>query len=41
VYSCGPMLHEGWMVIPYGIGDANIRVASVRFDALLDRLLSP
>lgn len=38
VYSCGAMLHGDSIVLPYGIGDANIAVAIVPLDQLLDRL---
>jgi predicted GH43/DUF377 family glycosyl hydrolase len=35
VYSCGSILHEGTVWIPYGVGDNRIRVASVGLDELL------
>ncbi|HWH96759.1 MAG TPA: glycosidase-like protein, partial [Pseudolysinimonas sp.] len=35
VYSCGGVVHEGMLWLPYGIGDSRIRVASVRLDELL------
>ncbi len=35
VYSCGAVLHDGTLWLPYGIGDQRIRVASVRLDELL------
>ncbi len=35
VYSCGAMVHAGFLVIPYGIGDAAIRFATVPLDALI------
>lgn len=35
VYSCGSILHDGTVWIPYGVGDNRIRVASVALDALL------
>jgi predicted GH43/DUF377 family glycosyl hydrolase len=38
VYSCGAMLHGGDLVIPYGVGDANVSVAVVSVAQLLDRL---
>jgi predicted GH43/DUF377 family glycosyl hydrolase len=38
VYSCGAMVHAGTLVIPYGIGDAAIGVATVPLDDLLDSL---
>jgi predicted GH43/DUF377 family glycosyl hydrolase len=41
VYSCGALLHETTIVIPYGIGDSSIGVATVNLDILLESLLSP
>ncbi len=38
VYSCGALLHAGILVIPYGIGDAAIGVATVPLDELLASL---
>ena len=38
VYSCGAMRHGDNIVLPYGMGDANIGVAIVPLDQLLDRL---
>jgi predicted GH43/DUF377 family glycosyl hydrolase len=38
VYSCGALLHEDTLVIPYGIGDAAIGIATVPLDRLLDSL---
>ncbi len=38
VYSCGALLHGETMVIPYGIGDAAIGVATVKLDELLHSL---
>lgn len=35
VYSCGAILHDGTVWIPYGVGDNRIRVASARLDELL------
>lgn len=40
VYSCGSLLHEGMLVLPYGIADHSIGVALVRCDELLDKLTS-
>ncbi|MCW2811294.1 MAG: glycosidase related protein [Friedmanniella sp.] len=40
VYSCGPLLHDGTMVIPYGCSDSAIRFAYVDVPALLDALLA-
>ena len=38
VYSCGALLHAGTLVIPYGISDAAIGVATVPLNELLDAL---
>lgn len=35
VYSCGGLVHDGVLWIPYGVGDCRIRVASIALDALL------
>lgn len=40
VYSCGALLHAGLLVIPYGIGDSAIGVATVPLDKLLASLRS-
>lgn len=34
-YSCGGIVHEGTLWLPYGIADDRIRVARVELDALL------
>lgn len=39
VYSCGAMIHAGWLVIPYGFADRGVRVATVRLDELLDAMV--
>ena len=38
VYSCGAMLHGDTIVLPYGMSDANVGVATIPVDQLLDRL---
>jgi predicted GH43/DUF377 family glycosyl hydrolase len=38
VYSCGAMVHRGNLVVPYGIGDSAIGVATVPLAALLAAL---
>ena len=38
LYSCGALLHAGTLVIPYGIGDSAIGVATVPVDELLTAL---
>ena len=40
VYSCGALLHGGTLVIPYGIGDSAIGVATVPLDQLLASLIA-
>ena len=35
LYSCGALVHEGTMLIPYGISDATIGFATVELDQLL------
>jgi len=38
VYTCGSMIHEDTLVIPYGIADQRCRVATVSIPDLLSRL---
>ncbi|HZQ76003.1 MAG TPA: glycoside hydrolase family 130 protein [Acidimicrobiia bacterium] len=38
VYSCGALLHEQSLMVPYGISDAAIGIAVVQVGELLDRL---
>lgn len=40
VYSCGALQHAGSLVIPYGIGDSIIGVATLPLDELLNTLES-
>ena len=40
VYSCGALLHARTLVLPYGIGDSAIGVATVPLDELLASLTS-
>jgi predicted GH43/DUF377 family glycosyl hydrolase len=40
VYSCGSMVHGETLVVPYGIGDAAIGMASVPLTDLLDALVT-
>ncbi|MEP6599009.1 MAG: glycoside hydrolase family 130 protein [Actinomycetota bacterium] len=40
VYSCGGLVHDGLLWIPYGIGDARISVAWTPLAELLDHLTS-
>ena len=41
VYSCGALVHAGTLVLPYGIGDAAIGVATVPMSELLATLVRP
>jgi predicted GH43/DUF377 family glycosyl hydrolase len=38
VYTCGSMVHEGELIIPYAIADQRCRIASVPIRELLSRL---
>jgi predicted GH43/DUF377 family glycosyl hydrolase len=39
VYSCGAMVHRTTLVLPYGIGDAAIGVATMQLGELLAALV--
>jgi predicted GH43/DUF377 family glycosyl hydrolase len=39
VYSCGALLHGETLVIPYGIADSSIGIATVALPELLSQLL--
>jgi len=38
VYSCGGLVHDGTLWLPYGIGDSRVGMASVELDRLLSRM---
>jgi predicted GH43/DUF377 family glycosyl hydrolase len=38
VYSCGGLIHENHLLIPYGISDAATGFATVDLDQLLAKL---
>jgi predicted GH43/DUF377 family glycosyl hydrolase len=38
VYSCGALVHNGNLILPYGMGDSAIGVATVALDVVLDAL---
>lgn len=40
VYTCGPIVHAGQLVIPFGFSDTGIAVARLTLVGLLDALLS-
>jgi predicted GH43/DUF377 family glycosyl hydrolase len=39
VFTCGAIVHDGTLWVPYGIGDARVSVASVRLDELVDEMV--
>jgi predicted GH43/DUF377 family glycosyl hydrolase len=41
VYSCGGLLHDGILWIPYGVDDQRIRVAHVNVQRLLSAMTAP
>lgn len=40
VYSCGALVHANTLVLPYGIGDVSIGMATIQVPELLDALIS-
>lgn len=40
VYSCGPMVHNDKLIIPYGLSDTSSGFMSVQLDHLLEKLLN-
>ena len=38
VYSCGSIIHNGELIIPYGLSDYSSSFATVNLELLLDRL---
>lgn len=40
VYSCGSIIHDEHLVLPYGYADTGARIATVKLDELLSRLTS-
>lgn len=40
VYTCGSIIHQGQLIIPYAMADAKCSIATVPMDQLLGRLLS-
>jgi predicted GH43/DUF377 family glycosyl hydrolase len=39
VYSCGSLIHRDRLILPYAVSDTATRVAAVKVEDLLDRLL--
>ena len=40
VYTCGGMLHNKQLILPYGFADMGVRIATVPLDELLAQLLN-
>jgi predicted GH43/DUF377 family glycosyl hydrolase len=40
VYSCGSLIHNGWLVIPYAVSDYATTYALARLEPLLERLIN-
>ena len=40
VYTCGSMIHNDWLIIPYAMSDARCAIASLSVTDLLKRLLN-
>jgi predicted GH43/DUF377 family glycosyl hydrolase len=41
VYSCGALVHDGSVVLPYGCSDASVRFAFIDLAGLLKELKNP
>jgi predicted GH43/DUF377 family glycosyl hydrolase len=39
VYTCGALLHGETLVIPHGVADSFIAIATIRLPALLDAMV--
>jgi predicted GH43/DUF377 family glycosyl hydrolase len=40
VYSCGSLIHAGRLIVPYGIADQSIGIATVSVDVLLEEMMA-
>jgi predicted GH43/DUF377 family glycosyl hydrolase len=40
LYSCGSLVHNGKLIIPYGVSDSSTAFAEVDLEELLDKLIS-
>ncbi len=40
VYTCGAIVHNGRVILPYGFSDTGVRIATTPLDELLSRLES-
>ena len=38
VYTCGAIVHNGWLILPYGFSDTGVGIATLPLDELLSRL---
>lgn len=38
IYTCGAIVHAGWLIVPYGFSDTGVGVARLRLHDLLDAL---
>jgi predicted GH43/DUF377 family glycosyl hydrolase len=41
IYSCGALIHQGTIVLPYGCSDASIRFAFIDLAGLLAKVTGP
>jgi predicted GH43/DUF377 family glycosyl hydrolase len=41
VYSCGAMIHDGWLIVPYAVSDLTTTAVRIALDALLASLEQP
>jgi predicted GH43/DUF377 family glycosyl hydrolase len=39
-YTCGGLVHDGQLILPYGFSDVGIGIATISLDDLLSRLLN-
>jgi predicted GH43/DUF377 family glycosyl hydrolase len=39
VYSCGSLIHNGWLVLPYAVSDYATTYALAQLEPLLERLV--
>jgi len=39
VYSCGALVHRGWVLLPYAVADTETHMATIELSALLERLI--
>ena len=39
VYTCGALVHDGRLILPYGLNDTTTKIATIELQALLADLL--